>query len=37
MSEPMPVNKEEIIWRRFEDDVLIFNPETGDLSRLNLR
>jgi len=36
MSEPRPVRKEDIIWRRFEENILIFDPETGDLSRLNV-
>lgn len=36
MSEKKPVRNGEIIWRRFEENVLIFDPETGDLSRLNI-
>ena len=30
-----PVRKDEIIWKKLEENILIFNPETGDLCRLN--
>lgn len=31
-----PVRNDEIIWKKIEENILIFNPETGDLCRLNM-
>lgn len=31
-----PVRKDEIIWKKLEENILIFNPETGDLCKLNM-
>ena len=31
-----PVINDPIIWKKIEENILIFNPETGDLCRLNM-